>query len=454
MFHRLYAFLIEPRQTDEDLRNRELVLNVLLVGTLLLLLCGVFALTINYFILDHRYVLGQMLGISIAFGFTCWTYVMSRAGYHRLAAWLLVSLYFILATSVAGQWGITLPSAVALFALIIMITGIVLGARYPLYVASTSTLVIIALEVARWHGAIKPDLTWIKESTLSTAIGYCMVFGIIALVSWLFNHQIERSLYRARRAEAALTRQKELLETTVEKRTRELQAAQFEKIQQLYRFAELGQISTALLHELAGHLTSLSIDIEGLEAKEHSQVMRRAKRSIHYIDDMVLRVRDQLQGKSMIKPLAVTSEIEEVLGILKHRAARTGVALDLVVEGDRAALRIKGDSVRFRQLIANIITNAIDAYGGINRSRKTDAKAEIHVAGKGKDVVITVTDWGAGIPTAERSKLFDPFYSTKEVGMGMGLSIAQQIVEGQFGGKIYLEDTLEPTTFVIKLPRA
>src|SRR5438046_2650317 len=130
IFRHAYISLIEPQQKNEDLRNREFVLNVLLIGTLLLLLCGVVALIIDYLVLHHRYVLGQMAGISAAFAFTTWVYLLSRTGRQRPAAWLLIGLYLVLATSVAWHWGATLPSAVALFALVIMITGMVLASPY------------------------------------------------------------------------------------------------------------------------------------------------------------------------------------------------------------------------------------------------------------------------------------------------------------------------------------
>jgi signal transduction histidine kinase len=452
MFHRLYVFLIEPRQKDEDLRNRELVLNVLLVGTLLLLGCGIVALAINYVILNHHYVLSQMTGISVAFVITCLVYRSSRSGRQRFAAWLLVGLYFVLAASVAWRWGVTIPSAVALFALVIMITGIVVGAPYPLYVAGTSILTIIGLEIARNKGVIQPDVSWMQDSTMTTAVGYCMVFGIIALVSWLFNQQIEQSLHRARRAETALTRQKDLLETTVEKRTRELQTAQLEKIQQMYRFAELGQLSTALLHDLANHVTTLSLDIEGLETKDRSQVLTRAKRSIRYIDDMVLRVRDQLQGKSNVRPFGVASEIDAILALLKHRAIRAHITLRLEVLPEHKRLKTRGEPARFRQLMTNIISNALDAYDGKPAESETRA-VTITVAPKNNAVEIRVSDWGKGIPPAQRDKLFEPFYSTTDTGMGMGLSISRQIAEEHFRGKLYLDAKLTPTTFILTLPK-
>jgi signal transduction histidine kinase len=452
MLHRLYTFFIEPRQKDEDLRNREYVLNTLSAGTGILMLCGIIALAINYCVLEHHYVLGQMAGIGVAFLAVCAVFALSRSGRHLFAARLLVAIYLVLASSVAWNWGVILPSAVLLFALVIMVTGTILPAPYPLFVAAISTAIVVAIGGAQANGTIQPDLHWMDEPfEQSTIVGFCMIFAIIALISWLFYKRTEQSLHRALRAEANLTKQKALLETTVEKRTQELQAVQLEKIQQMYRFAELGQLSTALLHDLANHLTTLTLDIENLEDKTRSRMLSRAKRSIRYIDEMVIRVRDQLHGRSQVRPFAVNTEINEIVGMLNHRAWAAGVTLKWQSSTDKK-LRCRGDKIRFRQLIANLLSNAIDAYD----DKGSYSKREVHITAEAEatSVIITVHDWGKGIDKPAREKLFQAFYSTKRTGMGMGLFISKQIVEEHFLGTIHIDESKKHTAFVVTLPKA
>src|SRR4051812_21420069 len=102
-------------------------------------------------------------------------------------------------------------------------------------------------------------------SSFGDVLAYCVGFGMLALVSWLYNREMERSLRQAQGAEAALLQQKATLEVEVEKRTEELRQAQLEEMQQMYRFAELGQLGVTLLHGLANHLTALTLEIEGLD---------------------------------------------------------------------------------------------------------------------------------------------------------------------------------------------
>jgi signal transduction histidine kinase len=452
MLNRLYDLLIRPKQKDEDLQNREMVLNVLLIGTLVMLACTILLFLFSYGPGHNCFMLARLLYTISAFFIACLILYLSRSGYHRLASWLFIIIYMFLASVVVACWGASLPSAALLFGFVIMLIGVVLGSSYPIYGALASTAIITALNIAANKNILRPDLDWASDPlNFGTVSGAFLMFGVIALVSWLSNERTEGSLRRAHRAEEGLRRQKLLLESKVEERTQELQAAQFEKIQQLYRFAELGQLSTALMHDLANHLTTLTIDIEGLETENHSAVLKRAKRSIRYVDDMVMRVRDQLNGKIHDRPFDVVSETQKVINILTHRASESNVALTLDVRPSKQELRCKGDSIRFRQLMANMITNGVDAYNGMKDSQRREVKIAIELTGG--TIIITVTDWGKGINATDRQKLFEPFYSTKQTGMGMGLFIAKQIAEENFRGNISLDSTPGQTNFIITLAR-
>lgn len=455
MLQRLYRIFIEPTQRDADTRNRELVLNVLLAGTLLLLGLTLLLYLGTWLFLDYKYVGGRSVGIIVAALFIALLYRLSRHGHYRLAASLLVGLYLFLASAVVARWGIFTPTGILLYGLVIVLAGILIGPQYSLYAAAAATLLLVAIQLASEHGVIQPDWSWMTNpATIGDVWGPAFLFAILALVSWLFNLQMERSLHRAERAETALSKQRDLLETTVEERTRELQAAQLEKIQQMYRFAELGQLSTALMHDLANHLTTLTMDIESLESDKRSRMLTRAKRSIRYIDDMVLRVRDQLHGRSHIRSFSVANEIEEITSMLRPKAAAAGVTLKWQPPEDKKVLRTRGESIRFRQLMANLISNGIDAYEDVDPSSNQQRDVLVNAVANETTIIITVNDWGRGISRADRVKLFEPFFSTKKTGMGMGLFIAKQIVEEHFIGDIAIDSHQKHTAFVVTLPRA
>jgi C4-dicarboxylate-specific signal transduction histidine kinase len=218
----------------------------------------------------------------------------------------------------------------------------------------------------------------------------------------------------------------------------------------MYRFAELGQLSTALLHELANHLTTITLDIEGLETKKTS-MLGRTKRSIRYIDDMVHRVRDQLHGKSLTQHFNVASELGDVVNILQHKASQSQVKLRWQLPADRKGLRCRGDSLRFRQLVANLISNAIEAYAETEASERREV--EVLLSDRGKQLLVSINDWGKGIPKPAQNQLFEPFFGTKKHGMGMGLYVSKQIAEEHLNGKLSLDTTKPYTSFKLQLPR-
>lgn len=449
----IYSLFLAPRQKDEDVRNREVVLNVLLAGTLAILGLAELVIVSNY-ISGLTFLLPRAAALAVVFLLVLSIYWMSRRGWYRLAAWLLVGIYLMLALGVGLVWSISLPSAVLLYGLAVVLAGILLGPRYSLVGFAVVVLMIFGTVQLETAGLIDYDLAWQKKGPgADDVFGLSFMLGMIAAISWLFNYQMDRSLHRAQKAEAALRRQKASLEETVEKRTRELQAAQVEKIQQMYRFAELGQLSTALMHDLANHMTSLTMDIEGMEGQGRSRVLSRAKRSIRYIDDMIIRVRDQLHGKTSSRSFNVADEIDAVVKMLRHKAQAMDVLLKWQLPPDKKPLKIRGEPIRLRQLMANLISNGIDAYYE-PRTLEERRDVQVLVTSDEHHVLITVSDWGRGIPAAERTKLFEPFYSTKQTGMGMGLYITKQIIEEHFLGTIHIDDKQSYTSFVVTLPRA
>lgn len=448
----IYRLFFAPRQRDEDIRNREIVLNVLLAGTLLILSLAIVVIVGNY-ISGRTFVVPRAAALVLVFLLVLGIYRLSRRGQYTLSAWLLVTVYLLLATGVGLAWSISLPSAVLLYGLVVVLAGILLGPRYSLVSFGMVVIIITGTAMLGASGIVTPDLTWRSRGPgPDDVFGLSFMLGMIAAVSWLFNYQMGRSLKRAQRAEAALLKQKGLLETTVQQRTQELQTVQLEKIRQMYRFAELGQLSTALLHDLSNHLTTLTLDIEGLEGQTRSQALGRAKRSIKYIDNMVVRVRDQLHGKSDVRPFNIPDETNEVVKMLRHKAQANDVILRWNVPDDKKNLRVRGEPIRFRQLMANLISNAIDAYF---EPRDAEEKRDVQIDVKQvqHNISITVNDWGRGIPEKDRAKLFEPFFSTKHTGMGMGLYIAKQIVEEHFLGEITLGEGPGRTSFTVTLPR-
>lgn len=429
--------------------ERKRIFLFLLTGSCLLIL-GVFLLLI----ISSLYVTfapGRLIMCGICFLLLAMILTLWRRSHYQLAAYLLVLFYGTLATVVLALWGINTPFGELLMAVTIVVAGILLGPRHSLYTAATASLILFALQFLNEIGVHKPQLsTSLSPPVYGDALGYGIIFGILALVSWLFGETMERSLRKAQTAEAALLQEKATLEVRVAERTLELEALQFQEMQQLYRFAEMGQLSAALLHDLANQLTVLTLDIQDLQDRTpRSEALSRARHSVRHLEHMIDRVQSQLQGENAQRRFSVAGRIKDTLQLLKQKTRGKRISLEFTAR-EKTTLLLHGDPTRFSQAIAILVTNAIDAYEKVTTKQKKVITVELER--KNGYYLITVTDRGIGIPQKVRAQLFQPFYSTKQTGMGIGLFIAKEIIEKHFAGHLALSDATDRTAFVIQLP--
>ncbi|HSW37686.1 MAG TPA: ATP-binding protein [Candidatus Saccharimonadales bacterium] len=452
MLRRFYNTFIRPTSKDPDAYSRELVLNWLLLGITSLTAITFFLSFFALVFLHQGYTLTRFIFVVVLLIFWVGLFGLSKFKQkHTLAEIVLVGLFFCLASFMAYRWGIRLPLAGVFFSLVIIMAGILLGARYSLYTALAVSILVIGFEYAKGQNWYQPDLAWIKEpSVVADALINSALYGVIALISWLFNRQMELSLKRAQRSEKALKRQRDLLEVKVEERTRELQSEQLEKVQQFYRFAELGRLSTALFHDLANHLMSVSVDIEGLKSRRQADILERIQDNIHYIDTVVQRVHQQMQGKRKVERFDVFEEVEEIIKIMALNTKRLGIAIELQAPSSKKPLFYTGDVTRFRQLVSNLISNGVDAYQDVSQQNKLVA---VSIERTKESLTVRVADQGIGISPNVQAKIFEPFYTTKEKGIGIGLFIVKQIVEEDFKGTItLLSNKNQGTSFTVTLP--
>lgn len=429
------------------------VFEILLIGTFVLIMIVSALLFVSYFLFDNTYVVNRIVFCAIALVFLSVIYSVWARGKRKLGSRLLISFYFIIAALALLGGGINNPFGLLMFAIGIILSGILLGARHVLIAACTTIVLIFGIQtfITLNHATLFTTSTN-KVSHFGDATAYGTLLAILALISWLFGRQTERLFAKNKLAEVALIKEKELLEVRVKERTQELQKAQLAEMEQLYQFAEMGQRSTALLHDLANQLSVLNFDIAGLKENQHSQAVRQVEESVAYLEQVTDRVRKQLQGKSEPHTFDVATCLEESLKIIGPKASDTHTSI--ILETPQTTAKLYGDPIRLSHVLGILTRNALESYGP--EVPNADRKVFINVELGGATIQIHVRDHGSGISNNQRRALFTPFSSTKKEGLGVGLFIAKKIIETHFKGTIELNTSAPQgtTEFIIKLPNS
>ncbi len=234
----------------------------------------------------------------------------------------------------------------------------------------------------------------------------------------------------------ALQNYAQTLESRVEERTRELRATQAQLIQS-EKLAALGRLAAGIAHEvnnpLQPILNCLEVAMEDIENSQpvDPESLRIAELEVQRIKSIVSRLLDFSRpstGETVEVNLHVL--LEEVLVLVKKQLEKTGVRIETQLH---MLPPIQGAPVQLKQVFLNLILNAMESMpnGGIIR---------IEGYGQVDGVAIKVADTGAGMKEETVARIFEPFYSTKGDGTGLGLSVTYGIVQGH-GGEIRVEST-------------
>lgn len=243
------------------------------------------------------------------------------------------------------------------------------------------------------------------------------------------------------------------LEERVKKAAAELQQTQ-EQLIRSEKLATLGQLSAGIAHEIRNPLTSIKILIHSLVDEEATPTSR--EKDLAVIESEIERVNKIIrQFLDFARPRPPTLQkidllklLEETLHLVVYELETQGIILEKKYKDDNPYVAVDGEQMK--QVFLNIILNAIQAMprGG----KLTVTTFSEFIPPGSKELVVSFRDSGEGIPPGIREKIFEPFFSTKEEGIGLGLPIVQRIIE-EHKGKIKVESYPgQGTTFYIYLP--
>jgi PAS domain S-box-containing protein len=220
----------------------------------------------------------------------------------------------------------------------------------------------------------------------------------------------------------------------------------------------LGELVAGVAHELNNPLmaadTFLYVIREKLDKEDENQ---RRLELIQQCHDRIAKIINHLrdfsrQSKFAFRKIDINEPIENALMITGQQLLNHGIRLMRNFSPNLP--KIWGDNNQLEQVFLNLISNARDAMEKVERKRELAIATSLIHHNTSDDVEVIVRDTGRGIPSEDMDKIFDPFFSTKEVGRGtgLGLSICYGIIEAH-GGYIEVESKLDAgTTFRVFLP--
>jgi signal transduction histidine kinase len=213
------------------------------------------------------------------------------------------------------------------------------------------------------------------------------------------------------------------------------------KLSRVQQFAELGELAAGIAHEIRNPINVVRLNLHVLQrllqsteahnGEESATVIAETNREIERVEGLMRIMLDYARPeKAVNEDINVGPELEATLCFLQCVMARDRIAVAMRLPAKPIFVRI--DRHRFRQIAINLLNNAREAAG-------PGGQIDVEVLRRRDRVEIVVADNGRGLPAAERQRIFDPFYSTKDLGAGLGLSLVKRFVE-EAGGTVVCED--------------
>jgi len=317
--------------------------------------------------------------------------------------------------------------------------------RLPVEVRTNGTLMVDWRALERWNikqsrlpvGCVvryRPHSLWEEHRALILFIGAVLLAQAITIAALLVQRRSRR------RAEAEIQLQRT-------------------ELAHVARVSTMGQLSSALTHELNQPLGAILRNTEAAEIflqsggsnlEEVRAILTDIHRDVSRAGNVVDRMRTLFKRRSLVSSRWDLGElVQDTVALARPDAAARQIKLSVQIAPRLPAAQ--GDRVHLQQVLLNLILNGMDAMDTLPRSRRS-LVVRVGEAADGK-LQVAVSDQGTGVAPADTAHIFEPFFTTKPNGMGMGLAISRTIIEAH-GGDIRMESNEHGgTTFTFTLPR-
>jgi signal transduction histidine kinase len=235
-------------------------------------------------------------------------------------------------------------------------------------------------------------------------------------------------------------------------RARELEM----QLHQAEKGAVVGRLAAAIAHEIRNPLNYINLTLDHLRSsfapadqnkratfvKLTEQLKTEVARINRHISDFLKYSRP---SKLELQTVDIRAEAEDALRLVEGRAEECGIKTNIIQDGELPP--VIADRESLRSVFTNLVINAVEAINGVG------GKVSIKLSNPGPNSVkVEITDSGCGIAADDISKVFEPYFSTKETGTGLGLAIVKKAVDDHGGTISVTSKKGDGTTFTIILP--
>ena len=207
------------------------------------------------------------------------------------------------------------------------------------------------------------------------------------------------------------------------------------------RVTTMGELTASLAHEvsqpISGAMTNANVCLRSLGSDKPDldlvrSAVTRIVRDAQRAAEIIGRIRSQFEkGSVNQETLGVSEMIRETVALLHGEARRHSVSVRTELNADLPP--IVGDRVQLQQVAMNLIVNSIEAMKDVDGVRELVIQSQ---QAENEQILVSVSDTGAGLPPQHMEQIFDPFFTTKPHGTGMGLRISRSIIESH-GGRLW-----------------
>ncbi len=333
---------------------------------------------------------------------------------------------------------------------------------------TAAVTVSLPVPIAGWHLVhMEPLDAALRSAAVRTrsATTIAALATIAAMLgAWWLHQRRKRNAGARAELEAEVARRTAELSATadrlqIEVEQREAADQRFrqarEELAHANRVGSIGTITASVAHEINQPVAAIRTFADNAAAFLARDEPARAATNLQAIVELTSRIgtitaglrRYARRGAGSIGPVALDAAIDGVRLLIGDRFRAKGVTLDLP-SGPEARLTVIAGRVRLEQVLVNLLQNALDAV-----AERPDARVDVTVGRKGRDVVLTVADNGPGIDPGIADDLFTPFATSKTDGLGLGLGIARDIMT-EFGGTLDLVPAPRGAVFRMILVKA